>query len=86
MFHSQRNTRRVNERVETYVIEGVPVKIYHPAKTVADCFKFRNKIGLDVALKALREVWRARRVTMNELEHYARMDRVARVMALISSA
>lgn len=69
------------EGIETHVIEGVPVKIYHPAKTVADCFKFRNKIGLDVALEALREVWRARRVTMNELEHYARIDRVARVMA-----
>ena len=70
----------LNEGVETHVVEGVPVKIYHPAKTVADCFKFRNKIGLDVALEALREVWRARRVTMAELEHYARIDRVARIM------
>lgn len=71
----------LNEGVETHVIEGVSVKIYQPAKTVADCFKFRNKIGLDVGLEALREVWRARRVTMNELEHFARIDRVARVMA-----
>ena len=70
----------LSEGVETHVIEGVPVKIYQPAKTVADCFKFRNKIGLDVALEALREVWRARRVTMTELEHYARIDRMARVM------
>jgi len=70
----------LHEGVETHVVEGVPVKIYHPAKTVADCFKFRNKIGLDVALEALREVWRARRVTMDELEHYARIDRVARIM------
>lgn len=70
----------LGEGVETHVIEGVPVKIYQPAKTVADCFKFRNKIGLDVALEALREVWRARRATMAELEHYARIDRVARVM------
>jgi len=70
----------LSEGAETHVIEGVPVKIYQPAKTVADCFKFRNKIGLDVALEALREVWRARRVTMTELEHYARIDRMARVM------
>jgi predicted transcriptional regulator of viral defense system len=70
----------LNEGIEMHLIEGVPVKVYHPAKTVADCFKFRNKIGLDVALEALREVWRARRVTMNELEHHARIDRVARVM------
>jgi predicted transcriptional regulator of viral defense system len=70
----------LHEGVETHVVEGVPVKIYHPAKTVADCFKFRNKIGLDVALEALREAWRTRRATMDELEHYARMDRVSRVI------
>ncbi len=50
------------------------------AKTVADCFKFRNKIGLDVALEALREAWRARRVTMDELWRYAEICRVANVM------
>ena len=70
----------LHEGVEAHMIEGVPVQIYNPAKTVADCFKFRHKIGLDVALEALREVWRARRATMNDLEHYARVDRVARVM------
>jgi predicted transcriptional regulator of viral defense system len=70
----------LREGVEAHMIEGVPVQIYNPAKTVADCFKFRHKIGLDVALEALREVWRARRATMNDLEHYARVDRVARVM------
>jgi hypothetical protein len=47
---------------------------------VADCFKFRHKIGLDVALEALRETWRSRRATMKDLEHYARVDRVANVM------
>ena len=70
----------LSEGIETHVIEGVPMKIYRPAKTVADCFQFRNKIGLDVALEALREVWRARRATMAELDRYARIDRVARVM------
>lgn len=70
----------LSEGVETHVIEGVPVKIYRPAKTVADCFKFRNKIGVDVALNALRESWRERRVTMAELDRYARIGRVSRVM------
>jgi len=65
---------------ERHVIEGVSVKIYSPAKTVADCFKFRNKIGLDVALEALRETWRAKRCTMDELMHYGRICRVEKVM------
>lgn len=71
----------LHDGVETHSIEGVPVRIYNPAKTVADCFKFRHKIGLDVALEALRETWHAGRATMKDLEHYARVDRVARVMS-----
>ena len=54
--------------------------MYNPAKTVADCFKYRNKIGLDVALEALRETWRERRATMDELWRYAKVCRVANVM------
>lgn len=65
---------------EEHLIEGVKVNIYCPAKTVADCFKFRNKIGLEVALEALRETWREKRVTMDELMKYARICRVANVM------
>jgi len=70
----------LEEGMEQRQVEGIPVKVYNPAKTVADCFKFRHKIGLDVALEALRETWRARRATMKELEHYAQIDRVAKVM------
>jgi predicted transcriptional regulator of viral defense system len=70
----------LSEGREEHVIEGVPVKIYNPGKTVADCFKFRNKIGLDVALEALRETWRARRCSMSEMMRYARVCRVANVM------
>jgi predicted transcriptional regulator of viral defense system len=68
------------EGCEEHMIEGVPVKIYNPAKTVADCFKFRNKIGMDVALEALRETWRARRCSIAELLRYARVCRVANMM------
>jgi len=66
--------------VEKHVIEGHPVRIYGVAKTLADCFKYRNKIGLDVALEALREAWRARRFTMDELDRFAAICRVQRVM------
>jgi predicted transcriptional regulator of viral defense system len=66
--------------VETHRMEGRPVKVYGVAKTVADCFKYRNKIGLDVALEALREGWRGRRFTMAELDRYAAICRVQRVM------
>ena len=66
--------------IEEHVVNGVPVRVYSPAKTVADCFKYRNKIGLDVALEALRETWRERRATMDELWRYAKVCRVANVM------
>jgi len=66
--------------VETHQIDKVPVKIYSPAKTVADCFKYRKKIGLDLALEALRETWRDKRATMDELWEFAKVCRVANVM------
>ena len=66
--------------VQAHVIEGVEVKVYAPAKTVADCFKYRNKIGLDVALEALREGWRTKCFTMDELWASARACRVQTVM------
>ncbi len=68
------------EGVETHEVEGVLVKVYSVAKTVADCFKYRNKIGLDVALEALREAKRARRLDTDELWRFAKVDRVANVM------
>ena len=74
------NSATHNAGVETHAIENVPVRVYNVAKTVADCFKFRSTVGLDVALEALREAWRERRFTMDELWHYARLCRVANVM------
>ncbi len=66
--------------IEAHRIGSAVVRIYSPAKTVADCFKFRNKIGLDVAIEALRDCWNKRRVTIDELWHYAKICRVANVM------
>ena len=70
----------LTEGIERLKVEGVKVPVFNAAKTIADCFKFRNKIGLDVALEALREGWNQRRVTMDELWHYASINRVANVM------
>ena len=70
----------LTEGAEVKLIEGVPVQITNVPKTIADCFKFRNKIGLDVALEALKEAWRDRRVRMDDLWHYAQLCRVQNVM------
>lgn len=66
--------------VETHQVEGVEIRVYSAAKTVADCFKFRNKIGIDVAVEALRDFSRRRRGGATELARYARICRVTRVM------
>jgi predicted transcriptional regulator of viral defense system len=70
----------LTEGVETHLIDGVPVRITSVARTVADCFKFRNKIGMDVALEALREAWRDKKVTMNDLWHFAEVNRVTNII------
>jgi predicted transcriptional regulator of viral defense system len=70
----------LTEGVERHVLEGRTANVYNMAKTLADCFKYRNKIGLEVALEALREAWRARRFTMDELDHFAAICRVKVVM------
>ena len=73
------------EGVEEHEIDGVPVRVTGIARTVADCFKYRNKIGLDVALDALKEALleqggRGRRASIDEIWRYAQLDRVANVM------
>jgi predicted transcriptional regulator of viral defense system len=72
--------RALTEGAESHTVEGVQLRVYSPAKTIADCFKFRNKIGVDVAIEALRETWRERRATMKDLEYHAQIDRVSNVM------
>lgn len=70
----------LTEGIELVEIDGVQVPVFSAAKTVADCFKFRNKIGLDVALEALHDGWAQRKLTMDALWHFATVDRVANVM------
>lgn len=66
--------------VEIHEVEGQAVRVYSVAKTLADLFKQRNKVGLDVAIEAMREAWRERKFTMEALDRAARACRVARVM------
>ncbi len=66
--------------IETHTIEGVDVKVYSVAKTVVDCFRLRNKVGLDVALEALKEGWQAKRFTADELLQLAKKCRIASVI------
>ncbi|MCK4545996.1 MAG: type IV toxin-antitoxin system AbiEi family antitoxin domain-containing protein [Candidatus Eisenbacteria sp.] len=72
--------KALSEGIERHVIEGVPVKVYDPAKTVVDCFKYRNKIGLEVALEALRDCRRQRKCTNDEPWQYAKICRMTNVM------
>jgi predicted transcriptional regulator of viral defense system len=66
--------------IETHTIEGTRVRIYGIAKTIADLFRFRNRIGIDVAIEALRDAWQRRLVTIDEIDRYAKVCRVQRVM------
>ncbi len=68
------------EGIETHQLENSEIKVYSIAKTIADCFKYRNKIGLDVAIEALKDVIRNKRTTVDEILHFARICRVEKVM------
>jgi predicted transcriptional regulator of viral defense system len=66
--------------VEQHRIEGQQVKVFSIARTVVDCFRFRNTVGLDVTLEALSEAWKGRRLDLDELNRIAKRLRVQRVM------
>ncbi len=66
--------------VKRHLIEGIEVPIFEPAKSIVDCFRYRNKIGLDIALEALREGLRGGRVTPDQLWEFARTARACSVM------
>ena len=66
--------------VEVVQVDQVALRVYGAAKTVADCFKHRNKIGLDVAIEALKDALTQRKATADDLWHFAKICRVANVM------
>lgn len=66
--------------IEKHKVDNVDIRVYSVAKTIADCFKFRNSIGMDVALEALREGLRQKKATFNEIQGFAQIDRVEKIM------
>ena len=70
----------LTEGVEEHIVERVPIKVYSAAKTVADCFKYRNKIGVDVAIEALRDTLRQKKTTVDEIHRFATVCRVGKVI------
>lgn len=69
-----------SEGIETFERDGVELRVYCAAKTVADCFKHRSKVGLDVALEALKDVRTKRKASADDLWRYAKLVRMANVM------
>lgn len=68
------------EGIEIHSIEGVEVKVYSAAKTVADCFRYQSTVGFDVAIEALRDAWFKRKATMDELYHFAEVRNIKNKM------
>lgn len=69
-----------DEGIEIHLCDHVPIRVYGVAKTIADCFKHRNRIGIDVALEALKQARQEKKISASELWHYANVCRVANVM------
>lgn len=69
-----------SEGIQTVVRDRVALKVYSPAKTVVDCFKFRNKVGLDVALEALKDALKKKKATRDELYYFAKIERVIKII------
>jgi len=72
--------RSFTEGIETHEVDGIKLRIYSPEKTLADCFKYRNKLGLDTVLEALRLYRSRKRPNVDELMKFARVCRVEKVM------
>lgn len=75
-----------NAGVETILIGGYPVKIFNIEKTLADCIKFRNKIGMDVVIEALKMYWRRKGTRIDKLYEYAKLNRVEKIFQPIMEA
>ena len=71
----------LEEGREEHIVDNVKINVYNPAKTVADCFKFRNKIGIDISLEALRDYKRQKKGTMDDLWKYSKIDRVQNIIS-----
>jgi predicted transcriptional regulator of viral defense system len=70
----------LSEGIDTHLVAGIPIRVYNVPKTIADCFKYRSSIGLDVALEALKDAWSSKKLDLNLLAHYAQICRVQKVL------
>lgn len=70
----------LTEGIDEHQVEGVTVRVYSAAKTVADCFKFRSKIGLDVAIEALKDCLHQKKASIDEIYRYAQACRVSNII------
>ena len=76
----QYSGKSYSEGIETIQTAEAVLRVYNPAKTVADCFKHRNKIGIDIAIEALKEAYTKKKASMDALWYYAKICRVANIM------
>ncbi|MFC1617503.1 type IV toxin-antitoxin system AbiEi family antitoxin domain-containing protein [Candidatus Margulisiibacteriota bacterium] len=72
--------KALNEGINKVNIKGVEVKIYSLEKTIVDCFKYRNKIGIDVCIEALKDALRQKKISLNKLSHFAKICRVTNIL------
>ena len=72
--------KSLDHGIQTHVSEGIHMNIYSPAKTVVDCFKFRSTVGMDVAIEALKDCWKKKQATMDEIHQAAQICRMSNVM------
>ena len=77
---TRRGGQTFEQGVETHKVDGFPVRIYSAEKTLADCFKFRNRIGKDTVIEALKLYRERRRPKVDDLVKFARLCRVERIM------
>ena len=78
VFHM--SSASLEHGIRTYMIDGVPVRITSVEKTIADCFKFRGRVGIAVAVEALREARASKRLDQNTLWDYAKIDRITKII------
>lgn len=69
-----------SQGIEEYPIHGITIRVYSPAKTVVDCFKFRNRLGADIAREALHDVIKQKKATRDEIWYYSKCCRMSRVV------
>jgi predicted transcriptional regulator of viral defense system len=69
-----------SQGVQLITVDGLPIKIYCIEKTIADCFKYRNKIGIETGVEALKDAWNKKKIDLNTLWKYAKIDRVTKII------